>query len=80
LYLGDNDFEFLPPEVGQLKNLQIVSNFSYCVIVSSRHLTYSVWCNFFNVSFIQVKSDVVIVMVAVVVTVLVVVVVAVVEN
>lgn len=26
LYLGDNDFEFLPPEVGNLKNLQIVSN------------------------------------------------------
>lgn len=25
LYLGDNDFEFLPTEVGQLKNLQIVS-------------------------------------------------------
>jgi Leucine-rich repeat (LRR) protein len=25
LYLGDNDFEFLPAEVGQLKNLQIVS-------------------------------------------------------
>lgn len=26
LYLGDNDFEFLPPEIGKLKNLQIVSN------------------------------------------------------
>lgn len=26
LYLGDNDFEFLPSEVGQLKNLQIVRN------------------------------------------------------
>lgn len=25
LYLGDNDFETLPPEIGQLKNLQIVS-------------------------------------------------------
>lgn len=25
LYLGDNDFEYLPKEVGQLKNLQIVS-------------------------------------------------------
>lgn len=25
LYLGDNDFEFLPPEIGNLKNLQIVS-------------------------------------------------------
>lgn len=24
LYLGDNDFEYLPPEIGQLKNLQIV--------------------------------------------------------
>lgn len=24
LYLGDNDFEFIPPEIGQLKNLQIV--------------------------------------------------------
>jgi Leucine-rich repeat (LRR) protein len=24
LYLADNDFEFLPPEVGLLKNLQIV--------------------------------------------------------
>lgn len=26
LYLGDNDFEFIPPEVKNLKNLQIVSN------------------------------------------------------
>lgn len=25
LYLGDNDFEFLPPEIGNLKNLQILS-------------------------------------------------------
>lgn len=25
LYLGDNDFEFLPPEIRNLKNLQIVS-------------------------------------------------------
>lgn len=25
LYLGDNDFETIPPEIGQLKNLQIVS-------------------------------------------------------
>jgi Leucine-rich repeat (LRR) protein len=25
LYLGDNDFENLPPEIGKLKNLQIVS-------------------------------------------------------
>lgn len=25
LYLGDNDFEVLPPEIGKLKNLQIVS-------------------------------------------------------
>lgn len=25
LYLGDNDFEFLPPGIGNLKNLQIVS-------------------------------------------------------
>lgn len=25
LYLADNDFEYLPPEVGKLKNLQIVS-------------------------------------------------------
>ena len=25
LYLGDNDFETFPPEVGRLKNLQIVS-------------------------------------------------------
>jgi len=24
LYLADNDFEYLPPEIGQLKNLQIV--------------------------------------------------------
>ena len=24
LYLGDNDFETFPPEVGRLKNLQIV--------------------------------------------------------
>lgn len=26
LYLGDNDFEYLPPEIGNLKNLQIVSS------------------------------------------------------
>ena len=25
LYLADNDFEHLPPELGQLQNLQIVS-------------------------------------------------------
>lgn len=25
LYLGDNDFEVIPAEIGQLKNLQIVS-------------------------------------------------------
>ena len=25
LYLGDNDFEYLPAEIGNLKNLQIVS-------------------------------------------------------
>ena len=25
LYLGDNDFETFPPEIGRLKNLQIVS-------------------------------------------------------
>lgn len=25
LYLGDNDFEYLPREIGNLKNLQIVS-------------------------------------------------------
>lgn len=25
LYLGDNDFEVLPAEIGNLKNLQIVS-------------------------------------------------------
>lgn len=25
LYLGDNDFEIIPPEIGKLKNLQIVS-------------------------------------------------------
>lgn len=25
LYLGDNDFETIPSEIGQLKNLQIVS-------------------------------------------------------
>ena len=25
LYLGDNDFEYLPPEIKNLKNLQIVS-------------------------------------------------------
>lgn len=31
LYLGDNDFEFLPPEIRNLKNLQIVSYF-YCII------------------------------------------------
>nr|CAD7417627.1 unnamed protein product [Timema cristinae] len=24
LYLGDNDFEYIPPEIGQLKNLQIL--------------------------------------------------------
>lgn len=27
LYLADNDFEYLPPEIGQLKNLQIVRGF-----------------------------------------------------
>ncbi len=26
LYLGDNEFEHLSPEIGNLKNLQIVSN------------------------------------------------------
>lgn len=26
LYLADNDFEYLPPEIGHLKNLQIVRN------------------------------------------------------
>ena len=26
LYLGDNDFEYIPSEVGNLKNLQIVSD------------------------------------------------------
>ena len=26
LYLGDNDFEVIPPEIGKLKSLQIVSN------------------------------------------------------
>ena len=25
MYMGDNDFEIIPPEIGQLKNLQIVS-------------------------------------------------------
>lgn len=25
LYLGDNDFEYLPPDIKNLKNLQIVS-------------------------------------------------------
>lgn len=25
LYLADNDFEYLPPKIRQLKNLQIVS-------------------------------------------------------
>lgn len=29
LYLGDNDFETIPPEIGQLKNLQIVSIFKF---------------------------------------------------
>ena len=24
LYMADNDFEYLPPQIGQLKNLQIV--------------------------------------------------------
>ena len=24
LYMGDNDFEILPPEIGRLKNLQVV--------------------------------------------------------
>ena len=26
LYLGDNDFETLPPEIGELRNLQVVIN------------------------------------------------------
>lgn len=33
LYLGDNDFEILTPEIGNLKNLQIVS----IVFVISNH-------------------------------------------
>ena len=28
LYLADNDFEHLPPELGQLQNLQIVSTYT----------------------------------------------------
>ena len=34
LYLGDNDFERLPAEVGQLKNLQIVRFISLATIFS----------------------------------------------
>lgn len=45
LYLGDNDFEFLPPEVGHLKNLQIVSIFNltpstYCDIIMMLFKTF----------------------------------------
>lgn len=29
LYLGDNDFERIPAEIGNLKNLQIVRNYFY---------------------------------------------------
>ena len=35
LYLGDNDFELLPPELGNLKNLQIVSVFFDVDVVMS---------------------------------------------
>lgn len=29
LYLGDNDFETISPEIGNLKNLQIVSKLDF---------------------------------------------------
>lgn len=32
LYMGDNDFEYLPPEIGNLKNLQIVSSTMVIII------------------------------------------------
>lgn len=35
LYLGDNDFETIPSEIGQLKNLQIVSKLLYFVKVKA---------------------------------------------
>lgn len=38
--MGDNDFELLPPEVGQLKNLQIVRLIDYSEhsIIINSHL------------------------------------------
>lgn len=35
LYLGDNDFEYLPPEVKNMKNLQIVSELIWFICENS---------------------------------------------
>lgn len=40
LYLGDNDFEYLPKEVGNLKNLQIVSLLDLLSTVHSDQLIH----------------------------------------
>ena len=32
LYMGDNDFEVLPDEIGKLKNLQIVSFYNLSMV------------------------------------------------
>lgn len=34
LYLGDNDFEFLPAEVSNLTNLQIVRDHLNCLLAN----------------------------------------------
>lgn len=41
LYLGDNDFEFIPPEVKNLKNLQIVST-----DVNTKYNNHEMICNY----------------------------------
>ena len=39
LYMGDNDFEYIPPEIGRLKNLQIVSIHTH--IMYTQHTYYA---------------------------------------
>jgi len=39
LYLGDNDFEKIPPEIGHLKNLQIVREYILIWVNFDRFLT-----------------------------------------
>jgi uncharacterized membrane protein YgcG len=59
LYLGDNDFEFLSAEVGQLKNLQIVSNLALFTMFLQQTLPMFCMVPFFQCS-IQVESRVVV--------------------